>query len=70
MSEDTQDIKVTEHTYERQYEGGLVWCVCCKGPLSANKSIFGVSPLFPFVPPDHFCKECADALDVVPMEIE
>jgi hypothetical protein len=70
MPPDSQELPVDTHTYERRYEGGLVWCICCKDPLSANKSIFGVSPYFPFYPPDHFCKECAEALDVVPTEIE
>lgn len=49
----------------KKFDGGMAYCVCCKTTLSANKSVFGVSPWFPLTPPDHFCKECAEALEVV-----
>jgi hypothetical protein len=52
----------------KKYDGGMAYCVCCRGTFSADKTIFGVSPYFPLVPPDHFCKECAKALDVTGYE--
>lgn len=69
MKEDTHMANDNEEptTYEvmpGNYEGGMAWCVCCKEPFSADKTIFGISPFFPMTPPDHFCKDCAKWLDV------